>query len=69
MKPYMMKKIHQKLKTIHQKMKMSLKMQTYGNNGEQNKQENKLQTTNFEVKVENRKAKGLIIYLTDQQIF
>ena len=28
-------------------------MQTYGNNGEQNKQENKLLTTNFEVKVEN----------------
>ena len=28
-------------------------MQTCGNNGEQNKQENKLLTTNFEVKVEN----------------
>ena len=43
--------------------------QTYGNNGEQNKQENKLLTTNFEVKVENRKVKGLITYSTDQQIF
>ena len=28
-------------------------MQTYGNNGEQHKQENKLLNTNFEVKVEN----------------
>ena len=44
-------------------------MQTYGNNGEQNKQENKLLTTNFEVKVENRKNEVLISYSTDQQIF
>ena len=44
-------------------------MQTYGNNGEQNKQENKLLTTNFEVKVENRKVEGLITYSTDQHIF
>ena len=44
-------------------------MQTYENNGEQNKQENKLLTTNFEVKVENRKVEGLITYSTDQQIF
>ena len=43
--------------------------QTYGNNQEQNKQENKLLTTNFEVKVENRKVEGLITYSTDQQIF
>ena len=44
-------------------------MQTYGNNGKQNKQENNLLTTNFEVKVENRKVEGLITYSTDQQIF
>ena len=31
-------------------------MQTYGNNGEQNKQEEKLLTTNFEVKIKNRKV-------------
>ena len=37
-------------------------MQTYGNNGEQNKQEDKLLTTNFEVKVKNRKVEGLITY-------
>ena len=37
-------------------------------NGEQNKQD-KLLTTNFEVKVENRKVEGLITYSTDQQIF
>ena len=44
-------------------------MQIYENIGEQNKQENKLLTTNFEVKVENRKVEGLITYSTDQQIF
>ena len=33
-------------------------MQTYGNNGEQTKQEKKLLTTNFEVKVKNRKVEG-----------
>ena len=45
-------------------------MQTYENNGElNNEQENKLLTTNFEVKVENRKVEGLITYSTDQQIF
>ena len=44
-------------------------MQTYENNGKQNKQEEKLLTTNFEVKVENRKVEGLITYSTDQQIF
>ena len=38
-------------------------------NGEQNnEQDNKLLTTNFEVKVENRKVKGPITYSTDQQI-
>ena len=42
-------------------------MQTYENNGEQNKQENKILTTNFEVKVENRKVEGLITYSTGQQ--
>ena len=44
-------------------------MQTYENNGEQSKQEEKLLTTNFEVKVKNRKVEGLITYSTDQQIF
>ena len=44
-------------------------MQTYENNGEQNKPEDKLLTTNFEVKVENRKVEGLITYSTDLQIF
>ena len=44
-------------------------MQTYENNGEQNKQEDKLLTTNFEVKVENGKVEGLITYSTDLQIF
>ena len=39
-------------------------------NAEQNDaQEDKLLTTNFEVKVENRKVEGLITYSTDQQIF
>ena len=37
--------------------------------GEQNEQEDKLLTTNFEVKVENRKVERLIPYSTDQQIF
>ena len=45
------------------------KIQTYENNQEQNKQEGKLLTNNFEVKVENRKVEGLITYSTDQQIF
>ena len=44
-------------------------MQTYENNGEQSKQEDKLLTTNFEVKVKNRKVEGLITYSTDQQLF
>ena len=45
-------------------------MQTYENNGEEpNAQEDKLLTTNVEVKVENRKVEGLITYSTDQQIF
>ena len=44
-------------------------MQTYENNGEQNKQEEEHLTTNFEVKVENRKVEGPITYSTDQQIF
>ena len=43
-------------------------MQTYENNGEQNKPQEKLLTTNFEVK-ENRVVEGLITYSTDQQIF
>ena len=39
-------------------------------NGEQNNaKEDKLLTTDFEVKVENRKVEGLITYSTDQQIF
>ena len=45
-------------------------MQTYENNGEQNNaQEVELLTTNFGVKVGNRKAEGLITYSTDQHIF
>ena len=44
-------------------------MQTYENNGEQNKQEEELLTTNFEVKVENQKVEGLITYSTDQHVF
>ena len=44
-------------------------MQIYKNNEEQNKQEEELLSTNFEVKVENRKVEGLITYSTDQQIF
>ena len=43
-------------------------MQTYENNGEKNEQDKKLLTTNFEVKVENRKVEGFITYSTDQQI-
>ena len=46
-----------------------IEMQIYENNREQNKQEDKLLTTNFEVKVKNRKIEGLITYSTDQQIF
>ena len=44
-------------------------MQTYGNIGEQNKQANKLLTTNFEDKLKNRKVEGLITYSIDQHIF
>ena len=44
-------------------------MQTYENNGEQNKKEEELLTTNFEGKVENREVQGLITYSTDQHIF
>ena len=44
-----------------------IEMQIYENNREQNKQEDKLLTTNFEVKVKNRKVEGLITYSTDQQ--
>ena len=46
-----------------------IEMQTYENNGEQNKPEEKLLITNFEVRVENRKVEELITYSTDQQIF
>ena len=46
-----------------------VEMQTYENNGEQNVQDNKLLTTNFEVKVKNRKVEGLVTYSTDQHIF
>ena len=46
-----------------------IEMQIYENNQEQNVQNNKLLTTHFEVKVENRKVEGLITYSTDQQIF
>ena len=42
---------------------------TYEINVEQNVQDNKLLTTNFELKVEIRKVKGLITYSTAHQIF
>ena len=44
-------------------------MQTYENNREQNKQENKLLPTNFEAKIKKGKVERLITYSTDQQIF
>ena len=45
-------------------------IQSHQKNGEQNnKQDNKLLATNFEVEVENRKVEGLITYSTDQQLF
>ena len=45
-------------------------IQPYKENGEQNNvQENKLLTANFEVKVENREVEGLTTYSTDQQKF
>ena len=45
-------------------------IEPHSNNGEQNNiQDNKLLTINFEVKVENQKVEGLITYSTDQQIF
>ena len=44
-------------------------IQTYENNQEQNVQEENLLTTNFKVKVENRKVGRLIAYSTEQQIF
>ena len=44
-------------------------MQTSEDNGEQNIQEGKLLTTNFEVRVENQKVKVLITYSTEQQFF
>ena len=37
--------------------------------GEQNKQEDKLLTTNVEVKDENQTVEGIITYSKDQQIF
>ena len=46
-----------------------IEMQIYENNREQNKQEDKLLTTNFEVKDKNRKVEGLMTYSTDQRIF
>ena len=47
----------------------AIEIQTYENNGEQNKPQEKLLTTNFEVKVKKRKVEGLIAYSTDLQIF
>ena len=47
-----------------------IEIETPINNGEQNNvQEDKLPTTNFEVKVENQNVEGLMTYSTDQQIF
>ena len=42
-----------------------IEMQIYENNREQKVQDNKLLTTKFEVKVENRKVGGLITYSTN----
>ena len=43
--------------------------ETYQDNGEQNNvEDNKLLTTNFEVKVENQKVEWLITYSKDQKI-
>ena len=42
-----------------------IEIQTYENNGEQNKPEEKLLITNFEVKVKKRKVEGLITYSSD----
>ena len=58
MKQQMMKKIHQKLKIINS----LYEIESHLMKGEQNEQEDKLLTTNFEVKVENRKVEGLITY-------
>ena len=39
-------------------------------NGEQeNRKQDKLLTTTFQIEIENRKVEGLITYSTDQQIF
>ena len=46
-----------------------IEMQIYEHNWEHSKQEEELLTTNFEVKVTNRKVDGLITYSTDQQLF
>ena len=43
-------------------------IQTYENNQEQNVQNNELLTTNFEVKVKNRKVEGPITNSTDQHL-
>ena len=60
---------HQVHNVLNETIENVTEMQTYENNEEQNKQESKLLTTNFEVKVENRKVDRLITYSTDQQIF
>ena len=44
-------------------------MQTFENDREQNKPDKKNLTTNFEVKVKNRKVEGLITNSNDLQIF
>ena len=44
-------------------------MQIYENNREQNKQEDKLVSTNFKVKVKKQKVEGLVSYSTDKHIF
>ena len=60
---------HQAHNVLNETIENVTEMQTYENNGEQNKQDSKRLATNFEVKVENRKVEGLITYSTDQQIF
>ena len=67
--------IHDEDDSIHEEDESSEEenmneIETCENNGEQNNiQEDKLLTTNFEVKVENQKVEGLITYSTYQQIF
>ena len=51
-------------------MKHVTEIELHKENGEQNNaKEDKLHSTNFEVKMENRKVEEIITYSMDQQIF